>query len=107
MNTLPLWFTAGWALVAVFGVVGGACAFLFVMLPYMRRTEAMMKAGRADGAELAATAADIRAALTELRALTANVDRAKVDRVLSSIEAIPARLEGLSKAGIKNALESL
>jgi hypothetical protein len=107
MNTLPLWFTAGWAVVAVLGVLGGAAFALFVMLPYMRRTEAMMRAGRADGEELAATAADIRAAMTELRALTKDIDRERVNRLFSALEEIPEKLEGLKKASVRDALGKL
>jgi hypothetical protein len=107
MNTLPLWFTAGWALVAVLGVLGGAAAFLFVMLPYMRRTEAMMKAGRENAEDVAKAAEDIRAALTEMRALTKDIDRERVNRLFAALEAIPEKLEGLKKASVRDALGKL
>lgn len=111
MNTLPLWFTAGWAMVAVLGVVGGAAFACFIMLPYMRRTEKMMR-DSAHNAWVARDAVvqaaeDIRAGLTELRALTADLNKEKVNAVLTAIEGIPGRLDALSKKGVADAIREL
>jgi hypothetical protein len=97
-------------LAASFYLVAGLWT-VFVAWPFMRDT----RRAAVEGLRLSIHTADaldsivseVRSLAAEGRACTADVDRERVDKLLKAVESLPAKIDGLGSAAVKESLRKL
>lgn len=108
---MPLWLHVTWAICGIVAVAGGIVWTLAVAWPFMRDTRHAAVRGLQlsihTSEALDSIVGEVRALAGELRACTADVDRERVDKLLKAVENIPAKLDSLGSAGVKDALRKL